>query len=108
MTVTVNIQRDGSRAQVDIAGDMSIYDASELKHKLFSEFVHVQEMEIDLGEVAEIDTSGLQLLMLLKREARAAGKKLQLISHSAAVLEVLELLRMDAYFGDPLVITAKK
>jgi len=34
----------------------------------------------------------------------ATQRKLHLVAHSPAVLEVLEMLNLAAHFGDPLVI----
>ncbi len=45
-----------------------------------------------------------------KMEGKAArtGKRLHLAKHSPAVVEVLELLNVAAYFGDPVLIPAKR
>ena len=64
--------------------------------------------EIDLSGVAEIDTAGFQLLMLVKREARRLGKEAQIIAHSEAVRDVLDFYNMAAEFGDPLLIPANQ
>jgi hypothetical protein len=57
--------------------------------------------EIDLSGVTEIDTSGVQLLMLAKRSAQAQQLGLRLSAPSAAVTALFELLDLVAYFGDP-------
>ena len=49
-------------------------------------------------------TAGVQLLMLAKRTAQKQQGQLRLVGHSAAVLEVFDLLHLAAYFGDDLVI----
>jgi anti-anti-sigma regulatory factor len=59
---------------------------------------------VNLAAVTELDTCGLQLLMLAKRTATKLGCELQLVAHSPAVLEVFELLNVAAFFGDHLVI----
>jgi anti-anti-sigma regulatory factor len=59
---------------------------------------------VNLAAVTELDTCGLQLLMLAKRSAAKLGGELQLVAHSPAVLEVFELLNVAAFFGDHLVI----
>ena len=55
----------------------------------------------------EIDTAGVQLLMLAKQEALRQQRELRLVGHSPAVLEVFELLNVAAYFSDPLVMAAR-
>ena len=76
------------------------------KPQLLEHLGQASELELDLGEVSEMDTAGFQLLYLLKREAKAENKKLRLVNHSQATLDVLGLLNMEAYFGDPLVLAS--
>lgn len=87
-------------------GEMTIYRAADLKPALLDALVQGDEIELDLSAVSELDTSGVQLLMLMKREAVAAGKALKLSGHSPAVLEVFELLDLGGWFGDPQVLPA--
>jgi len=88
------------------SGEMTIYSAAELKPALLHALGQSDEIEIDLGDISEIDTSGVQLLMLMKREAAVAGKALKLAGHSPAVLEVFELLGLGNWFGDPQLLPA--
>jgi len=48
----------------------------------------------------------VQLLMLAKREANAAGRTLRLVGHSRAVLEAFELLDLAGHFGDPILLAS--
>lgn len=92
-----------------IEGELTIYQAAELKDALLGALAALPEqaaLELDLSDVTECDTAGVQVLMVLKRAARAQGRELHLRGHSPAVLEVFELLNLAAYFGDPLVIAA--
>lgn len=95
-----------NRLRLHAAGEMTIYSAAELKPALLAAMGQSDEIEIDLSGVSELDTSGVQLLMLVKREAVAAGKGLTLSGHSPAVLEVFELLGLGGWFGDPQVLPA--
>ncbi|MBC2731914.1 STAS domain-containing protein [Thiobacillus sp.] len=88
------------------AGEMTIYSAAELKPVLLDALGRSEEIEVHLADVGELDTSGVQLLMLLKREAAAAGKVLKLTGHSAAVLDVFELMGLGNWFGDPQLLPA--
>ena len=95
-----------NRLRLHAAGEMTIYSAAELKPALLEALGQSDEIEIDLSGVSELDTSGVQLLMLVKREAVAAGKGLTLSGHSPAVLEVFELLGLGGWFGDPQLLPA--
>lgn len=97
-------QRQG-RGTLHVAGELTVYTAVEAKDELLRALESCQELDVDLSEVAELDTAGFQLLLLLKREALRADKKLHLSSHSAVVIDVLDTFHMAAYFGDPLVVS---
>ena len=89
-----------------IDGEFSIYRAAELKPQILQAVEASPVLEIDLSGVAEFDTAGLQLLLLAKRCAKERGHALRLVRHSAAVVDVLQLLDLAAHFGDPLVVPA--
>lgn len=103
MTTSANAS---SAAVLRLSGELTIYRAAELKPQLLQALDGAAQLEIDLSEVTEIDTSGVQLLMTTKRRAQALGRELRLCAHSAPVVEVFELLDLAAFFGDPLITTA--
>lgn len=87
-----------------IDGELTIFTAAEQKSKLCDFLKTGDELEINLANVTEIDTAGLQLLILIKREAAQTGKTLGFAMHSKAVLEMLELTRLSIAFGDQIVL----
>lgn len=87
-----------------LEGEFTIFRAMELKPMLLAS---PPVDEIDLSGVTEIDTAGVQLLMLAKKTALAQQRNLKLVAHSPAVLEVFELLNVVAYFGDHLVMESR-
>ena len=84
---------------------MTIYEAAADKPVLVEALSSAKELEIDLSGVAEMDTAGLQLLILAKRESLKAGKRLILTGHGEVSLDVLDRYNLASYFGDPVVIT---
>jgi anti-anti-sigma factor len=102
----IHSERNDGRLTLYPEGEMTIYQAVDLKSALLDALAQSDEIELDLSAVSELDTSGVQLLMLMKREAVAAGKALKLSGHSAAVLEVFEILGLGSWFGDPQVLPA--
>jgi len=88
-----------------LEGELTIYTAAEQKTRLFEALAKSPELEIDLSQVSELDSAGLQLMILLKREAVAGEKHLKFTMHSRPVIDVLELTNLSAYFGDQLVLT---
>jgi anti-sigma B factor antagonist len=103
--MTIRAEQKNGLCQLHIEGEMSIYTAAELKAQLVPHLAQPGELEIDLSQVSELDSAGLQLLILAKREAERVGINLRLAWHSPAVLEVFDLCNLAAFFGDPLVIS---
>ncbi|KFE57001.1 STAS domain-containing protein [Pseudomonas syringae] len=78
-------------AHVNIDGELTIYTASELSAELLPRLGATPQMQIDLSQITEMDGAGLQLLIMVTREASRAGTALTLTGHSKAVLETLQL-----------------
>ena len=91
-----------------ITEDLTIYHALEQKQLLLDALAKSSELELNLSQVSEMDTAGLQLLVLLKKEAQRAGKQVRIVAHSQAVSAVIDFCNMAAEFGDPLVIPARE
>ncbi|MBD9358474.1 STAS domain-containing protein [Methylomonas albis] len=88
-----------------IEDELTIFTASDQKPNLLSFLGSGDELEINLSGVMEMDTAGLQLLILVKREAAQTGKRLRFVMHSKVVLDILELANLTAAFGDQVVIS---
>jgi len=87
-----------------IDGELTIFRAMELKPVIMATPpVDV----IDLSGVTDLDTAGVQLLMLAKKTALAQQHDIQLTGHSPAVIDVFELLNVAAYFGDHMVMDSR-
>ena len=95
-----------SAPPLSLTEDLTIYHALEQKHMLLDALGSTDELELDLMQVGEIDTAGLQLLILLKKEAQRTGKRLSIVAHSQSVRAVIDFCNLAAELGDPLVIPA--
>lgn len=85
-----------------VVGEMNMYQAGELKTTLLSAVSERRgEAIIDLSDVSEIDTAGLQVLLLLRRLARASGRRFALVDPSIPVTEVLELCGLGVAIDRP-------
>ena len=107
MAITIETGAEG-RCKAVVEGSMTIYEAAADKPLLLSALATAKETEIDLSSVDEMDTAGLQLLLLVKRESLKAGKVLRLTGHSLASLDVLERYNLGAYFGDPACVSSRE
>lgn len=92
--------------RIALDGEVTIYRAAELKVTVLAALRAGRVLEVDLSGVTELDTAGLQVLMLAKQAAAAEQRALRLVGHSPAVVEVFELLDLVAFFGDAVLIHA--
>jgi anti-sigma B factor antagonist len=99
--------KNQSNSHVAIEGELSIYTVLELKNRLLAGLSSNEELELDLSKVDEFDGAGLQLLVMIKKEAAAVGKVLRFTGHSPVVLDLLDLSGLAGFFGDPLLIVRK-
>jgi anti-anti-sigma factor len=93
---------------ISILNEMNIYSATELKTLLDKLIDDKRDMEINLDGVSEIDSAGIQLLMLIKQERNNNNLRLSLVQHSNAVLDAFEFLGLVSYFNDPILLTNRK
>lgn len=96
------------KCKAHIEGEMTIFTAAELGEKMTAVIGDARVLEINLSHVNEIDSAGVQLLMLAKKEREKQGYKLSLVDHSGVVVDAFELMGLLAYFNDPVVLTKEK
>jgi anti-anti-sigma factor len=92
--------------RISLDGEMTIYRAADLKVVVLEALRKTPVLEVDLSGVTELDTAGLQVLMLAKQTATAEQRELRLLQHSPAVVEIFEMLDLVAFFGDAVLIHA--
>ena len=86
-------------------GELTIYTAAAEKQALQAFIETGDELELNLSQVSEMDSAGLQVLIALKQETAKRNKKLAYVMHSKAVIDVLEMSNMTSIFGDQVVLT---
>lgn len=85
--------------RLEIGGELTIYVAAELKEKIGALLSADAAIEIDLAQVGEIDSAGLQLLLLVQRECAKQEKIIVFRNPSTAVLDCWRLCNVGALFG---------
>jgi anti-sigma B factor antagonist len=84
-----------------LVGELTLSHATECRDLLFAALNRNSTLELDLLNVTEIDSAGLQLLMLVHREALASGRPLRWLGFSLVVQEAFELLDLAEQVGRP-------
>ena len=95
MDFTIVQEQAGPACKLRVGGDMSIYSVAELKPRLMAYLQNSQFVSVDLTEITEMDTAGLQLLWLCHQEAVATGKEFVIAGTGPAAKEAMTLLRLD-------------
>lgn len=92
---------ESTNCQFSIEGELTIYTAADTKARLTPALAQSNTLEIDLSRVCELDSAGVQLLLLAKRECEKRNGRLHLHGHSAAVSEVLNMCNLTEFFAAP-------
>jgi anti-sigma B factor antagonist len=102
------VEQHENECQVVIDGEMTIYTAAELKAQLIPVLTVDKPLRINLANVTEIDSAGVQLLMLAKNSRVAREQHISLTDHSDAVTDVFQLMDLISYFNDPILLPGDK
>lgn len=103
MPISERVRDNGT--ELGLSGGLTIFEAAELRAQLVAALDSTAGgLTLDLSEVEEIDTAGIQLLLALKRHAANTGKTLGYSLHSPAVLAVIDLLNLASVLGDPVLV----
>jgi len=98
MMYELNIQDQTAR----LSGELTIYTAGEIKQR-FAELPAGGTLDVDLSGVSEIDSAGLQLMLLLKKKPDA---EIRFVHHSAPVVRLVDLANLAGALGDPMILSA--
>ena len=77
-----------------ISEEMNIYCAQQLKDEVADYWPDYNQFEIDLSDVAEIDSAGIQLLLLWHKEAKIQNKTIIYQHCSQAVHTALDVYQL--------------
>lgn len=99
-----DITVDLSQRSMSIIGEFTIFSVQEIHARLRETLQTVDELSIDLSNVTEIDTAGLQLMLLAKRKPE---RLVRFCNHSDEVLRLVDLANIGQTLGDPLILKAQ-
>ena len=104
------VRRGDDQRRPALHGDEGPAVVADLTSRGFSPdaLAGADSLELDLAAVGEIDSAGLQLLLMLKKEALRLGKRVAIVAHSQPVHAVIDFCNVAAELGDPLLIPARE
>jgi anti-sigma B factor antagonist len=77
------------KRSIKLEGNLSIYDAGAVKENLRNSLLDIEVLEINLTEIRECDTTGLQILCSAKKTADKEGKRILLDAISKPVEDTM-------------------
>ncbi len=78
-----------------INGEMTIYSVEEMAQYLSPIWEGYSKFELDLSKVNEIDTAGVQLLLMLSKKVEQSKTSITMLDCSPPVREVLDIYRLN-------------
>ncbi len=98
----MNVSRRTTAKQttLKLEGDLTIYQAAEAKYSLLGKTDGLdRKVLLNMEQLEELDTAGVQLLMMLQRLVAQQGGKLQTSAISESAQQVLSALNCLDYFN---------
>ncbi|MES0489800.1 MAG: STAS domain-containing protein [Leptospirales bacterium] len=103
----VQIQEKGEHSIVKLEGELTIYFASQVLDAIYDLLNKTDKIAVDLSGIIEADTSGIQALIVIKREAFRRKKTIKYVNHSEIIVRLIDLLGLVGLFGDKIKIPAE-
>lgn len=97
--MSVHIQHHEAGTQIALSGELTIYTVAEIRAALAEPMdTHAPSgrVDIELSGVTEIDSAGLQLLLILSRHTE---KEVRFLQHPASVLQLIRLANLECLLG---------
>lgn len=98
MDLSLNVRRDDRGATtVDVAGEIDLGSSSQLlEYTVRVMHEHGPWLAVDLAHVTFMDCGGVRVLLAIRSRARMLGGQLWLVSTSAPVRRVLDIIGIDS------------
>lgn len=101
----INIVLKDQSIKVNLTEELTIYSVMEFRDALVGHLQPGVDISVDLSEVTEVDTAGLQWLLALK--GLNVVQRVEFCHHSKAVIDALELSGLSGTFDDTIVISSE-
>ncbi|HTH94957.1 MAG TPA: STAS domain-containing protein [Rhodocyclaceae bacterium] len=101
--MNIAIQIAETALDILMEGELTIYTAAELRNQFMTVLASACEgmnVRIDMQAVTEIDSAGVQLLVLLKRELLTLGLFVKIVRWSRVVGETFEFVGLTEFLTE--------
>jgi len=93
-------QKRNNSTEIAISGELTIYCAAEVYQHHFQQLKLKELTLLKLGNITEIDTAGIQLLIMLMKIVSEQNSQYKIISLGEALTDYSNLFQLNSYFVD--------
>lgn len=86
--------------RIVIKGEMSIYSAKSIYQELEGLLNFEDKLLLDLNHVTELDSAGIQLMLLLQRESEKHNASIEIEKKSVVVNDLFKLFNIEKKFRE--------
>ncbi len=104
MSLDINIQKLSNHCKISLIGKCTIYNVGKLKKSFIATIEENENILIDLSQVSDFDTAGLQLFVAAKNTIKNKNKKIKFVNHPVCVLAIFDLYGLISFFGDKIIV----
>ncbi|RCK78655.1 MAG: hypothetical protein OZSIB_1182 [Candidatus Ozemobacter sibiricus] len=100
MKIETRVDETHRTVTCSLDGELDVHQVKGLKSTI-SETIHPGDWTyiIDLAKVGYLDSSGLGMLVYLRKEITRQGGRLQLLNVTESIRNVFSLTKLDEFFG---------
>lgn len=96
----ISVTKSGDDVQARLTGSLEASTSGESLDHLLQVLRSGRKVSMDAHGLTEIDTSGIQILLALRKEARLTGRDLRVTHPSKSVLDVFRLIGLENFFEE--------
>ena len=86
---------NSNNISISFVGEMTIYNIEEIRNCIVKYFNKYNEIDIEMSRITQMDTSGFQLILAVKKQAENNGKIVKLLNPSDEVKRIFSLYDED-------------
>ncbi|MEM7179934.1 MAG: STAS domain-containing protein [Spirochaetota bacterium] len=105
MSCQIRTKEKSGILYIYLEGELIINHIISVYEQIYPRILESDKVVIDLAQVTDFDTSGLQLLLCCKKEIKARKGRLLLRKHSYPVLQVIDLFGMLGVLEDKITLS---
>jgi anti-anti-sigma factor len=101
MTKVKITQKRNNSTEITVSGELTIYYVGELFQQYFKTLTFKEHVVVKLAAIEEIDTAGMQLLLMLFKAISQNNSAYTIQTISNSITEYSALFNLQHYFLNP-------